>query len=438
MKSTHYLLEVHGIHPSLAKRIYRGSNDTWIIEVKTPRTGICPACGQRSRYPKERGVDLFQGQGSRIHQVRLHVPWVRFYCRKASCAQSSFRFRVADGLGHRGGVTWPVAETVLHLAYEENQNNLDIKSLLWTLYGVEISEPTLRRILDDHQVRTPQDYAPVHLGIDEHFPKGQSKRKKRKQRSRLMLLDLDLGVVIAQVHGVDKEAARRLINKARKRCDLSRVKSVTRDLCVTWDSVLYAELNRPSFRVEIRVDRFHLVRNVINELYTKIYAPLRMSLREDQRFKEARMLFLNRFRFRKRRDRLVEDDERLGTVKVKKLDTMLNRFPEIADLYQLKEDFFKLMDLEPHEEELIDKRFEQILRKAIALNLHGLVDRLIRHREVIENNIKSVPTHMLPEQCFVALRAAERRRKSFRTDRSRERYCRARLRSAIRARRRAV
>lgn len=38
-----------------------------------------------------------------------------------------------------------------------------------------------------------------------------------------MLLDLYLGVVIAQVKGKDQQAAYRLIQKAKKRCDLTQV-----------------------------------------------------------------------------------------------------------------------------------------------------------------------------------------------------------------------
>lgn len=252
-----------------------------------------------------------------------------------------------------------------------------------------------------------------------------------------MLLDLDLGVVIAQTRGMDKNAFRRLLKKAKRRCDLSRVVSVTRDLCSSWDGVLRAELDRKGKRIFIRVDRFHLVRNLINELYKKVYAPERMRLREEQRYREARELFVNRFRFRKRRDRLVAVDERYGTAKVKKLDAMLERFPDIEALYELKEDIFALLDLGPGSGDLFEKRFNRILRKAIQFNLHGLVDRLIRHKDAIKANLLNEPTPMLPEQCFVAVRAAERRRKSFRSERSRERHYRAMLRSAIQARKRA-
>lgn len=434
----HYLLEAHGIHPSFVRKTEKRNKDTWVIVLKSPKVGTCPCCGTKSRYPKERGIDKLMGLGNRFYKVRIHVPWVRFYCPKVSCARSSFRFRVASDLKYRANVTWPVVEVVQHLAYEEGPNNLEILRLLWSLYGVALSEPSLRRILDDYQVRTPQSYAPEQVGIDEFFPKGQSKRRSRKKRGRLMLLDLDLGVVIAQTRGVDKRAAKRLLKKAKMRCDLSRVVSVTRDLCSSWDHVLHAELDRKGKRISIRVDRFHLIRNLINELYTKIYAPTRMRLREEGRLREARELFLNRFRFRKRRDRLEKDDERYRTVKIKKLDAMLERFPEIAKLYELKEDIFKLLDLGPGQADLFDTRFDLILRKAIHFKLNGLVDRLIRHREAIEANILNEPTPMLPEQCFVAVRAAERRRKCFRSERSRERYYRAMLRSAIRERRKVV
>lgn len=434
----HYLLEVHGIHPSFVKNTHRRPNGTWIIELKKPHLGTCPNCGTRSRSPKEQGREKFQGLGSRQSEVMIIVPWVRFYCHKTSCAKSSFRFRVLDGLKARGGTSWPVAEIVEHLSYEEGLNNLEIGRLLWSLYGVSLSEPSLRRILDDHQVRTPKEYAPVHLGIDEFFPKGQRRRRSRKQKARLMLLDLDLGVVIAQVRGVDQMAARRLLKKAKKRCDLSRVESVTRDLCEHWDAILHVELDRKNKRISVRVDRFHLVRNLINELYSKIYAPERMRLREEGHFRAARELFVNRYRFRKRRRRLLQEDERYGTTKVKKLDAMLERFPDIAELYELKEDIFRLLDLGPGKAKLFETRFYRVLRKAIHLGLHGLVDRLIRHQEAIEANILSPPTRMLPEQCFVSVRSAERRRKSFRTERSRERHYRAMLRSAIRERRSAV
>jgi hypothetical protein len=434
----HYLLETHGIHPSFAKKTYKQGKDTWIVELKAPRIGTCPCCGKRSRHPKERGIDTIQGLGSRLHQVTILIPWIRFYCRNVKCRQDSFRFRIVEGLRSRGGTSWPVEEIVQYLFYEASFNNLEICRLIWSLYGVELTEPSLRRILDDHQVRTPQVYAPKHLGIDEFFPKGQSKRRSRKKRARLMLLDLDLGVVIAQVRGLDKKAAYRLMKKAKKRCDLSQVQSVTRDLCEHWDPILHAELDRKDKRISIRVDRFHLVRNLVNELYTKIYAPERMRLREEGYLREARELFVNRYRFRKRRARLQAIDARYGTVKVKKLDAMLDRFPEIKALYKLKEAIFKLLDLGPGDEKIFEDRFYRILKKAIELGLHGLVDRLIRHQDAIEANILSPPTRMLPEQCFVSVRAAERRRKSFRTERSRDRYYRATLRSAIREQREAV
>lgn len=438
MKKDHYLLEAHGIHSSFARKTYKEDKDTWVIEVKEPRVGTCPCCGRRSRRPKERGIERFQGLGNRFCRIRILVPWVRFYCANKGCPKQSFRFRVMEDMGSRGKTSWPVAEVVEHLSYEQGINNLELGRLLWSLFGVSLSEPSLRRILIDHQVRTPKEYAPIHLGIDEFFPKGQSKRRSRKRRARLMLLDLDLGVVIAQVRGLDKNAALRLITKAKKRCDLSQVKSVTRDLCEHWDPILHAELDRRGHRISIRVDRFHLVRNLINELYTKIYAPTRMRLREEGYIRDARELFVNRYRFRKRRKRLVSDDDRFGTVKVKKLDAMLDHFPDIKALYGLKEDIFKLLDLGPGDAKRFEVRFYRILKKAIKLGLHGLVDRLIRHQSAIEANILSPPTRMLPEQCFVSVRAAERRRKSFRTEKSRERYYRAMLRSAIRDQREVV
>lgn len=133
-----------------------------------------------------------------------------------------------------------------------------------------------------------------------------------------------------------------------------------------------------------------------------------MQLREENLYHAARELFLNRYRFRKRRGRLVADDEHFGTVKVKKLDALLERFPDIATLYELKDDIIHLMDLGPGKEMNFDIRFNRILRKAIRLKLDGLVDRLIRHRDAIEANIMNPPTRMLPEQCFVSVRAAER------------------------------
>jgi len=434
----HYLLEVHGIHPSFVRKTTKVENETWRIEIKSPRLGNCPVCGSRSRFPKERGIDTLQGLGNRFSKVEIMIPWVRFYCRNGSCEKNSFRFRVLNGIQARGKTTWPVAEVVAHFSYEANQNNLEIGRLLWSLYGVDLSEPSIRRVLNDHQVRTPRDYTPTHLGIDEFFPKGQNKRRSRKRRVRLMLLDLDLGVVIAQVRGLDKQAAYRLIQKAKRRCNLSQVKSVTRDLCERWDSVLHAELDRKGHRISIRVDRFHLVRNLINELYTKIYAPKRMRLREEEYFHAARQLFVNRYRFRKRRDRLMADDKRYGTVKVRKLDAMLERFPDIAALYELKEDIFELLDLGPGDEKVFEVRFNRILKKAIRFKLDGLVERLIRHQAAIEANIFNPPTRMLPEQCFVSVRAAERRRKSFRTERSRERYYRAKLKSAIQEQREVI
>jgi len=434
----HYLLEVHGIHPSLARKVYKQDNTSWIIEIKSPVVGSCPCCSGRSRSPKERGIDIIQGLGDRFSAVKIKAPWVRFYCHKKGCTKRSFRFRVLDGLQSRGGVSLAVAEIVEHLSYEEFLNNLEIKRLIWSLYGVDLSEPSIRRIQNDHQVRTPQHYAPVNLGIDEFFPKGQSKRKSRKRKARLMLLDLDLGVVIASVRGLDNAAAIRLFKKAKKRCDLSQVKSITRDLCENWDKAIHDHLDRKDYEVQVRVDRFHLVRNLMGELYSKVYAPKRMKMRDEGYIREARELFVNRYRFRKRRDRLIEDDKRYRTSKVKKLDAMLDHFPDIAALYELKEDIFEFLDLGPDDQDIFESRFHWILNKAVKFNLSGLVDRLIRHQVAIEANILSPPTRMLPEQCFVSVRAAEKRRKCFRTERSRERYYRARLRSAIQDRRRVV
>lgn len=431
----HYLLEVHGIHPSFARKIYKSKDCSWVIELKEPVVGICPHCGAKSRNPKERGIDIYQGLSNRFSKVKIAIPWVRFYCLKNICSKQSFRFRVQDGVKSRGGVCMVVAEIVEHFSYDTNLNNLEIERLLWDLYGVNLSEPSLRRIQNDHQVRTPQHYAPVNLGIDEFFPKGQSKRKSRKRRARLMLLDLDLGVVIASVRGLDNLAASRLFKKAKRRADLSKVESVTRDLCEHWDKAIHEYLDRDHFKVQVRVDRFHLIRNLIGELYKKIYAPNRMMLRESGNTREARELFVNRYCFRKRREHLEEEDKRYGTSKVKKLDAMLSRFPDIAALYDLKEEIFKLLDLGLDDGEQFNDHFYNVLKKAIHFGLHGLVDRLIRHQSAIEANILSPPTRMLPEQCFVSVRAAERRRKGFRTERSRERFYRAQLRSAIQARR---
>jgi hypothetical protein len=328
-----------------------------------------------------------------------------------------------------------VLDVAEHLGIEEDQNNLEVQRLLWSLFGVNVSEPTLRRLLCLRQVRTPQEYSPVHLGIDEYFPKGQSRRKGRKGRVRLMLLDLDLGLTIASVRGQDRKAACRLIAKAKSRCELSRVKSVTRDLCDIWDNILHEELDTWDRAVSIRVDRFHLVRNLINELYTKVYASERMFLRDCGRFREARELFVNRYRFRKRRSRLIADDEKYGTNKARKLDLMLFKYPLIADLYELKEDIFKLLDQGPGDGKCFHRLFHQVAGKALSFNLTGLASRLKRHKKAIRDCILKEPPPMLPEQCFVRLRAAERRRKSFRTERSRDRYYRAKLRSAILARR---
>jgi hypothetical protein len=431
----HYLLDLHGIHPSFARRIVKEGRDTWVIEIKEPRIGTCPECGWRSHHPKERGVKDIQGLGGVGINVRIRVPWVRFYCSNEKCRMSSFRFRVLEGFACPGGVSPSVLDVVEQLALEEDQNNLEVGRLLWMLFGVSVSEPTLRRLVSFRQVRTPQKYAPVHLGIDEYFPKGQSRRKGRKGRVRLMLLDLDLGVVIASVRGQDRGAARRLLDKAKRRCDLSRVKSVTRDLCDIWDGVLHDELDTEDGPVSIRVDRFHLVRNLINELYTKVYASERMLLRDCGRFREARLLFVNRYRFRKRRSRLEAYDDKFGTNKAGKLDVMLSRYPLIADLYDLKERIFKLMDLGPGDGRRFQRHFQQVVGGALSLGLQGLADRLRRHRKAIRENILNDPPATLPEQCFVKIRAAERRRKSFRTERSRSRYYRAKLRSAILARR---
>jgi hypothetical protein len=434
---SHYLLDAHGIHPSFARKIFKRGRRTWVIAVKDPRVGTCPECGRRSRSPKERGVQELQGLGSRMVDVRIEVPRVRFYCRNEGCEVSSFRFRVLEGERVPGRVSAAVGDVAEDLATEEDHNTLEIQRELWRLFGVDISEPSLRRVLSCRQVRTPQDYAPENLGIDEHYPKGQSRRTAQKKRVRLMLLDLDLGVVIASVRGKDRDAARRLIATARKRCDLSRVKSVTRDLCDIWDPVLHEELDREDGPVSIRVDRFHLVRNLINELYTKVYASERMLLRDCGRLREARRLFVNRYRFRKRRSRLLADDEKYGTNKAGKLDRMLQDFPLIAGLYDLKEKIFELMELGPADGRRFQQLFNEVIRDALHLQLDGLVDRMRRHKDAIRENILNEPPAILPEQCFVACRAAERRRKAYRTERSRDRYYRAKLRSAILERRRA-
>lgn len=431
----HYLLDLHGIHPSFAKRIVKRSGDTWIIEIKAPRLGTCPDCRHRSRHPKERGIKEMQGLGSLYQRVLIRIPWVRFYCRNERCERSSFRSRILEGFGRPGSVSPAVLDAAEYLSLEEDQNNVEIQRLLWSLFGVDVSEPTIRRLLCLQQVRTPREYSPVHLGIDEYFPKGQSRRKGRKGRVRLMLLDLDLGVTIASVRGQDRGAARRLIARARRRCDLSRVESVTRDLCDIWDDILHEELDTFERAVSIRVDRFHLVRNLLNELYTKVYASERMLLRDCGRFREARELFVNRYRFRKRRSRLMADDKKYGTNKTGKLDLMLYKYPIIKDLYNLKEGIFKLLDLGPGDGRHFERLFNKVLGKALSFSLHGLADRLRRHKRAIKESILNDPPPMLPEQCFVRLRAAERRRKSFRTERSRDRYYRAKLRSAILARR---
>jgi len=345
---------------------------------------------------------------------------------------------VLQGSNFPGKVGPAVLDIVEHLGFEEDHNNLEIRRLLFSLFGVDVSEPTLRRLLSFRRVRTPQKYSPVHLGIDEYFPKGQSRRWGRKGRVRLMLLDLDLGVTIASVRGQDRKAARRLIVKAKKRCDLSQVRSVTRDLCDIWDDILHEELDREDRPVSIRVDRFHLIRNLIKELYTKVYASERMALRDHGLYKEARELFVNRYRFRKRRSRLIADDERYGTNKARKLDLMLWKYPLIKDLYVLKEQIFELLDLGPGDGRLFNQLFHKVVGRALSFNLVGLAKRLRRHRKAIRDCILKEPPPMLPEQCFVKLRAAERRRKSFRTERSRDRHYRAKLRSAILARRHAV
>lgn len=434
----HYLLDLHGIHPSFAKRIVKQGRATWVIEIKEPVVGTCPECGRRSRHPKELGIKEIQGLGGLGVSVRIHIPWVRFYCSNERCKRSSFRFRVLEDYACPGNVASSVLDVAEHLSLEEDHNNLEVGRLLWMLFGVSVSEPTLRRLLCLRQVRTPQKYSPVNLGIDEYFPKGQSRRKGRKGRVRLMLLDLDLGVTIASVRGQDRGAARRLLVKAKERCDLSNVESVTRDLCDIWDGVLHEELDTEAGPVSIRVDRFHLVRNLINELYTKVYANERMLLRDCGRFREARLLFVNRYRFRKRRSRLMADDDKYGTNKTGKLDVMLSRYPLIADLYELKERIFELMDLGPGDGRRFQRLFHRVVGDALSMGLSGLAERLRRHRKAIRENILNDPPATLPEQCFVKIRAAERRRKSFRTERSRNRYYRAKLRSAILARRQAV
>jgi len=434
----HYLLDLHGIHPSFAKRIVKQGRKTWVIEIREPVVGTCPECGRRSRSPKERGVKEMQGLGSLWSKVLIRVPWVRFYCCNENCKRGSFRARALQDAACPGSVSDAVLDVVELLGHEEDHNNLEVRKLLWRLYGVDVSEPTVRRLLDCRQIRTPQKYAPVNLGIDEYFPKGQSRRTGRKGRVRLMLLDLDLGVVIASVRGQDRKAARRLLAKAKKRCDLSHVESVTRDLCDIWDYVLHEELDRETGSVSIRVDRFHLVRNLINELYTKVYASERMLLRDCGQYREARQLFVNRFRFRKRRSRLMADDEKYGTNKTGKLDAMLSRFPLISELYGLKERIFELMDLGPGEGKRFHRLFHQVVGEALSMGLRGLADRLRRHRKAIRENILNDPPATLPEQCFVKIRAAERRRKSFRTERSRKRYYRANLKMAVLARREAI
>ena len=71
------------------------------------------------------------------------------------------------------------------------------------------------------------------------------------------------------------------------------------------------------------------------------------------------------------------------------------------------------------------------MKIAKSLGLEKLAGSLRRHQEAIRNTLQAVPTHFLPEQCFVPFRAAERRRKSFRTDKSREVYLLAQTYHAI-------
>ncbi len=428
----HYLLETNGIQTKDYERIFP-AEEGWTIQLRRPRQGCCPLCGRRSRWKKTSGLKTIQGLGAPGIPVQIILPYRDFYCRNPECSRKTFRINLAWRYQGPRKMVRQVVKVIRRLWVRHGQNNCWIVRFLADEYCLHISEATIRRIATAAATLLPWRYAPKHLGIDEIYPKGINRargRGRKPTRARVALLDLDTGTVLAIARGKDRKAAEALLAWASIRYDLSRVETVTRDLNLAWDVVLHRHLDRPGQPIVIRVDRFHLVRNLIKVIY-RLYTEERTRLREEGRKVASKQIFRNRYRFRKRRSRLEKNDRLHHTVGVRKLEAMLAQNPKLRELYELKELIYQLVDLEPDQIGEFPDLLARICRLARDLGVKGLVDRLARHGSFIQNNLVSQSTHYLPEQCFVPYRAAERVRKSFRTDRSREVYLLARAREVI-------
>jgi hypothetical protein len=339
-----------------------------------------------------------------------------------------------------GGLLPCVHAKIRDLVFEHGLNHVEVLRILASLFAVQTSEPTLRRVLDAKRIVTPRNHAPKHLGIDERHPKGlrrMGRRRKKARRFDLVLFDLELGCIIASVRGKDQKAARRLFEKASRRVDLSEVETITRDLCSAWDGEIHRVLDRGGKTVVVRVDDFHLVRHVMNEIYAKGFVGERQKLRKAGRTAEARELFLLRFAFRARRRKLKARDRKYGTARYARLRRLLDRNPRLKKLYQLKEAFLRLLERDATDPEF-DRRYLRLVERAREMGLDKLADSLIRHSAFVLNAKLFHGGRHLPEPCLSRYRHAERRRRSFRTERSRDRWERAQLKSMILQRRRVA
>jgi len=266
----HHLLSVQGVKPCRVLRVGRDTEGTF-IRLREPWEGRCPECNRRSRRRKTSGFHGVQGLGVKGLPVRIEVPWVEFHCDSDSCARSTFRWTPDAPLLGIGRLLPAVHTKIRDLVFEHGLNHVEVVRILASLFAVQTSEPTVRRVLDAQRIVTPRNHAPKHLGIDERHPKGLRRKGRRPRKVRrfdLVLFDLELGCIIASVRGKDQKAARRLFEKAGRRVDLTQVESITRDLCSAWDEEIHRVLDWDGKAV-VRVDDFHLVRHVLNEVYAK-------------------------------------------------------------------------------------------------------------------------------------------------------------------------
>jgi len=435
----HHLLSVQGVKPCRVLRVGRDTEGTF-IQLREPFEGRCPECNWRSRRRKTSGFHPVQGLGDKGLPVRVLVPWVEFHCGRGSCARRTFRWMPDTELLGIGRLLPAVHTKVRDLVFEHGLNHVEVVRILASLFAVNTSEPTVRRVLDAQRIVTPRKHAPKHLGIDERHPKGLRRKGRRQRKVRrfdLVLFDLELGCIIASVRGKDQRAARRLFEKAGRRVDLSQVETITRDLCSAWDAEIHRALDRDGRAVVVRVDDFHLVRHVLNEVYAKGFVGERQKLRKAGRTAEAREVFLLRFAFRARRRKLKARDRKYGTARDTRLRRLLDRNPRLRKLYQLKEAFLQLLERDATDPEF-DQRYMRLVDRARAMRLNKLADSLIRHSEFVLNAKLFDGGRHLPEPCLSRYRHAERRRRSFRTEKSRDRWERAQLKSMILQRRRVA